>query len=110
MQITEPTPLTRDCDHILMPPRVPDSHRVSIVFISRALFLGTLHSFNAVYTMFCSDGSEVDKFESDVRAIVFDLAELPVLVLPWPAFDGADGAGARLFGHVQFRAQAAVRW
>ena len=52
----------------------------------------------------------LDKVESDVRATVFDLAELPVLVLPWPAFDGADCAGARLFGHVQFRAQAAVRW
>ena len=35
------------------------------------------------------------------------LAELPVLVLPRSALDGADGA-ARLVGHVQFRAQAAV--
>ena len=39
---------------------------------------------------------------------VEDLAELPVLVLPWPALDGADGAAARLLGHVQLRPQTGV--
>ena len=38
---------------------------------------------------------------------ISELAELPVLVLPRPALDGAHVA--RLFGHVQLRAQTEVQ-